>query len=98
MQLSKIVFNFTDTQDVRVLAGYRANVNHRGEWTGVRLPWQHAAHHTSFATAHAVLCCWDGCNSVPWACSLCSMHKEGFESLVWLNVSTHANSVRGVPA
>ena len=30
-QLSKSIFNFTDTQDVRVLVGCNAVINHRGD-------------------------------------------------------------------
>ena len=30
-QLSKSIFNFTDTQDVRVLVGCNAYINHRGD-------------------------------------------------------------------
>ena len=37
MQLSKSIFNFTDTQDVRILGGYRATVDRNGDWTGVRV-------------------------------------------------------------
>eukprot|EP00891_Asterochloris_glomerata_P006911 jgi/Astpho2/6911/Aster-01778 len=34
IQLSKSIFNFTDTQDVRILGGYRATVDRNGDWTG----------------------------------------------------------------
>ncbi len=35
--MSKSIFNFTDTQDVRILGGYRATVDRNGDWTGVRV-------------------------------------------------------------
>ena len=35
VQLSKAIYNFTDTQDVRLLLGYRANIDHQGNVVGV---------------------------------------------------------------
>jgi hypothetical protein len=34
VQLSKAVYNFTDTQDVRLLLGYRAHIDHQGNVVG----------------------------------------------------------------
>lgn len=42
-QLSKSIFNFTDTQDVRVLVGCNAFINHRGDIIKVMVIRLHAA-------------------------------------------------------
>lgn len=36
VQLSRTLYNFTDTQDVRVLVGYRTHVDAAGRSHGVR--------------------------------------------------------------
>lgn len=36
MRLSKAIYNFTDTQDLRLAVGYRGKVNEKGTVRGVR--------------------------------------------------------------
>ncbi len=36
LRLSKAIYNFTDTQDLRLAVGYRATVDEKGAVTGVR--------------------------------------------------------------
>ena len=38
LRLSKAIYNFTDTQDLRLAVGYRATVDEKGVLTGVRKP------------------------------------------------------------
>lgn len=46
MRLSKAVYNFTDTQDLRLAVGYKAKVDEKGAVRGVR-PTSPAASVTS---------------------------------------------------
>ena len=38
LRLSKAIYNFTDTQDLRLAVGYRATVDEKGVVSGVRRP------------------------------------------------------------
>ena len=40
LRLSKAIYNFTDTQDLRLAVGYRATVDEKGAVSGVRRPSQ----------------------------------------------------------